>query len=174
MSRTSATLKMFCIFLVPGQSPRNVIVRVINSTALSISWDAIDPTFYHGIFLGYNVSLTNQDTGEHIYIVHDPQVSSTVFASLNEFTWYETSICGFTSKGCGPSDIQTVRTFEDSKSMYTLQTSYHVSGVLVKETKSYFKKYLDARSIVRILYSICITDCTHKPILLKCKVLFFI
>lgn len=103
------------LYAVPSQSPANLKVTDQNSTSISLSWDPIDPSFYHGVFLGYNLTLINEKTGEKRTFIYNKDKLSSVLNGLNEFTKYRIKVCGMTRKGSGADSEILVTTNEDSR-----------------------------------------------------------
>jgi hypothetical protein len=106
------------LFIVPSKPPGNFQVNVQSSTSILVTWEAIAQEFVHGIFLGYNVSVTKHGWDNELitrYEIIKPGTHTLPLDNLGKFTTYTISACGFTSKGCGVSSSMTVKTAEDSK-----------------------------------------------------------
>uniref|UniRef100_A0A7E4ZS71 Down syndrome cell adhesion molecule-like protein Dscam2 n=1 Tax=Panagrellus redivivus TaxID=6233 RepID=A0A7E4ZS71_PANRE len=105
---------------IPMQAPQNVLVRVLNSTAIQVSFDPPDQQMIPGVTLGYKIDLWKGPAHEGLpyrTIKIDPELSriDEIINGLEKFGHYNlTSVC-FTSPGDGPSsDAIEVITEEDT------------------------------------------------------------
>ena len=108
---------MCYICLGPSAPPQNVTTMVINSTAISISWDPPPFLDQNGDIIGYQLMITNQNRTNSSAVVDNVRVSnitSYVATELEEFEVYSIEIAAQTAIGLGPfNDPVSNQTFED-------------------------------------------------------------
>ena len=94
---------------IPIRAPLNFRAYAINSTCISMSWNAPPPQFVNGIILGYKLIMMN--TSVQIIDNLSPNLLSNSSSSssiqyfqcgLLKFTQYSLSVLAFTSSGDGP------------------------------------------------------------------------
>ena len=101
--------------LGPSAPPQNVITIVINSTAISISWNPPPFLDQNGDIIGYQLMITNQNRTNSSAIVYNiTNITSYVAIMLEEFEVYSIEIAARTFVGLGPfSDPVNNQTFTD-------------------------------------------------------------
>lgn len=97
---------------IPIRAPLNFKANSINSTCISMSWNAPPPQFVNGIILGYKLNITisssNQsqirviDTSSPNFIANNSNIQYSE-CNLLKFTQYTLSSLAYTSSGDGPS-----------------------------------------------------------------------
>lgn len=113
---TSEYLSYFVFTIsVPSEPPSEFSVTARSSTAISAEWKHIDPAFIHGILLGYNVSVTNLESGEKKFQLYGISHSYSLVENLKRYTDYLIKVCGYTSKGCGVTAEDRIKTLEDGE-----------------------------------------------------------
>ncbi|ULT96732.1 hypothetical protein L3Y34_004937 [Caenorhabditis briggsae] len=104
----------------PTQAPKNVRVKVLNSTAVSLEFTAPEQQRIPGVNLGYKVQFWKgePEKGElYKQVILDPdrRQLSTVVNELEKFGHYNLTVLCFTTPGDGPkSNILRVVTEEDT------------------------------------------------------------
>lgn len=88
---------------------------VINSTAISVSWDPPPFLDQNGDIIGYQLMITNQNrTNSSASVFNVTGITSYVATMLEEFEVYSIEIAARTAIGLGPfSDPVRNQTFED-------------------------------------------------------------
>ncbi|XP_060598307.1 protein sidekick-like [Ruditapes philippinarum] len=106
---------------LPTASPKDLRVRVLNSTAVNVSWTPPNQEYIHGKNLGYKVlalKLDKKPTQSEMIVPHDPSnpigTQHAILHNLKPFTVYEISVLCYTGQGDGPqSNTKAVKTAED-------------------------------------------------------------
>ncbi len=90
----------------PSGAPVLLVPVIINSTAVSLSWDDVNCTDRNGIITGYIVQYTI--TGGMTVTVNINATNSVVIAGLIKFRVYSFSVAAINDNGIGPySNEQT-------------------------------------------------------------------
>ena len=112
-------LRIYTINICVGPSapPQNVTTMVISSTSISVYWNPPPLPDQNGDIIGYQLGITNQDTGNSSgYVVNVTNMTSYVAINLQKFEVYSFEIAAMTVIGLGPfSDVVTNQTLEDGK-----------------------------------------------------------
>uniref|UniRef100_A0AAF5DSP0 Thioredoxin domain-containing protein n=2 Tax=Strongyloides stercoralis TaxID=6248 RepID=A0AAF5DSP0_STRER len=106
---------------IPLQSPRNIDVDIINSTAVNVSFEAPEQQMVPGQILGYKIEMWKDwyNNGESEPVRTIPLMPnygriSSLITGLDKFGHYNLTILAFTSAGDGPrSDPIDVITDQD-------------------------------------------------------------
>ncbi|CAB3409107.1 unnamed protein product [Caenorhabditis bovis] len=140
---------------VPTQAPKNVKVKILNSTAVSVDFTAPDQQRIPGVNLGYKVQFWDGEPEKgklykEVLLDPDRRQLSTVVTDLEKFGHYNLTVLCFTTPGDGPkSNPVAVITDEDTPDgvdslsiaevMYngaviTWNPPLHENGVITKYT----------------------------------------
>ena len=106
-------------FAVPSDSPMNVSVTVLNSTAMSVQWNKIDPLHENGHIIMYEISYKPITTFNDLLKTLSENTTgnrSIILVNLQEYVEYAISVRGYTNVGPGPYSIPVSgTTSEDGK-----------------------------------------------------------
>lgn len=107
--------KLYIFIVEPGGPPQGLATTALSSTSVKVEWLEIDPALQFGIILSYKIKY--QRTDKKDALKETISLSTTaVLSDLNEYTDYDISVAGSTSKGAGIfSTIITQKTLEDRK-----------------------------------------------------------
>ena len=75
---------------------------IINSTAVSLSWDEVNCTERNGAITGYSVQYSIVGEIQFTTVNVTGDVTSTVIDGLKEFTIYLVSVAAINGNGIGP------------------------------------------------------------------------
>lgn len=103
---------------IPEAPPSDVRVKVVNSTAINVTWKPPNPQQINGINQGYKITASN---GESIVtlkvapnLINPLEEQNCTLSALKKFTSYNVTVLCFTHPGEGVSSSPIlVRTFED-------------------------------------------------------------
>ena len=85
----------------------------LNSTHVYLMWNQLPSNQTNGIILGYNISVTELETGDMFqYTGFD---NETTIGDLHPHYCYNFSIAAYTSAGYGPTTYVVVKTAEARK-----------------------------------------------------------
>jgi protein sidekick len=108
---------------IPEAPPRDVKVKVLNSTSVLISWNAPNPQQINGINQGYKIQATRitENNEKEIKTLKVPPnlinpfgKQNCTLTNLKKFSQYNITILCFTNPGDGiPSQPIQIRTYED-------------------------------------------------------------
>ncbi|XP_053704859.1 neural cell adhesion molecule L1.2 isoform X1 [Synchiropus splendidus] len=97
---------------VPLEAPMDVAVEMLNSTAIEVTWAAVDQSTVRGRLLGYKIHLTRVGTRGHLRgrRAREPTLTvltgageqKKVIANLRPYSRYKLAVNVFNSKGDGP------------------------------------------------------------------------
>ncbi|XP_054636541.1 neural cell adhesion molecule L1.2 isoform X2 [Dunckerocampus dactyliophorus] len=97
---------------IPLEAPMNVGVALLNSTAIRVTWAAIDRETVRGHLLGYKIHLTRVSSLSHHRARREPSITVVVATGANEerkvigdlqpYSHYTLTVSVFNSKGDGP------------------------------------------------------------------------
>jgi len=106
---------IFCS--VPSKPPQFVEVKVLSSTAISVSWKAPHQDSIHGQLQGYKIRYHRVGQPDNVNIKKvGSNVLNVTIKKLGKFTTYKIIVLAFTSKGDGATSTEIkVTTAEDSK-----------------------------------------------------------
>ena len=106
-------------FLAPISSPLNVIVTVVSSVAISVTWEPPLAQNQNGIIVSYIIQLYDTLNDQTTLYEREGHHSQLVIDTLHPYYVYDVSMAAATVE-LGPfSATQSVQTFQDSQ--YTLQ-----------------------------------------------------
>ncbi|CAB1330155.1 unnamed protein product, partial [Coregonus sp. 'balchen'] len=94
--------------IVPMEAPMNVGVMLLNSSAIRVTWEAVDQETVRGHLLGYKIHLTRFGSRGHHRgrRAREPETSVVVETGPNEenrpYSHYAFTVTVFNSKGEGP------------------------------------------------------------------------
>ena len=117
-------LRTFTTFLFPctdpDAAPQEVMVMVISSTEITVSWEEVPAISQNGLITMYEIQYEPLETFDDQLSVETVITSGPVLmmnlTGLEEYVVYNISIRAYTSTGPGPySDPLTARTSEDGK-----------------------------------------------------------
>jgi len=103
------------ILIGPSTPPQNVTTMVINSTAISVSWNLPPLLDQNGDIIAYQLMITNQNrTNSSAFVVNVTNMTYYIVTGLEEFEVYSIEIAAGTVIGFGPfSDAVRDQTFDD-------------------------------------------------------------
>ena len=90
----------YAFLLEPGGPPESLLATALSSTSIQIEWLEIDPILRFGIILSYNIKYQRTDEKDVLKEITSLN-RSAVISGLNEYTDYDLSVAGSTSKGVG-------------------------------------------------------------------------
>ena len=94
----------------PSGAPLLNVPVLINSTAISLSWDEVNCTDRNGVITGYNIRWFNTDEGVQSTVNNSGATGITI-TGLTEFRLYNISVAAMNNNGVGPySQERTVYT----------------------------------------------------------------
>lgn len=108
-------------FSVPTLPPSSFNTSAITKTTISLIWQEIPATDKHGIINGYEVTYEEEGTineTKRITLSHD--ALSVFLFKLIPFTYYNITLCGFTSKGKGVKGHLRIQTSEGGKTSFVI------------------------------------------------------
>ena len=117
-------LRTFTTFLFPctdpDAAPQEVMVMVISSTEIAVSWEEVPAISQNGEIIMYEVQYEPLEPFDDQISIETVITSGPVLmmnlTGLEEYVQYNISVRAYTSTGPGPySDPVTVRTLEDGK-----------------------------------------------------------
>jgi len=113
----STSILIHYIWVGPSAPPQNVSTMVINSTAISVSWNLPPLLDQNGHIIAYQLMITNQNrTNSSAFVVNVTNMSYYIATGLEEFEVYSIEIAASTIIGFGPfSDTVSNQTFEDGE-----------------------------------------------------------
>ena len=76
-------------------------------------WDPPPPDQIHGVILGYNINITELETGTPSYLISED--TEITIGPLHPHYTYNFSIVAFTHVGSGPTTYVILRTDEAGK-----------------------------------------------------------
>ena len=95
----------------PSQGPDIDSVHSITPTTFVITWSATPETTQNGAITGYEIFVTEEETGEKVfYKLTEASETSIHVRKLNEYTRYRVSVDAINSAGSSPSTIISVET----------------------------------------------------------------
>ena len=101
---------------VPTAPPQNTAGDILNSTTISISWEAPPPEEQNGIIQQYIIHILEIPTNMNFTYQQETEHRVLVIDSLHPDYGYECSVAAETIVGCGPfSDPFIITTHEDGK-----------------------------------------------------------
>ena len=101
--------------LAPVDAPQNIVIHVVSSIAISVTWEPPLPDDHNGIITSYTIQLYERVTGQISLIQREANHTELLIDSLHPYYEYNVSIAAETV-AVGPfSESQTVRTLEDSE-----------------------------------------------------------
>lgn len=107
-------ISMLCLqFTVPSLAPSNTVGRVVDSHTILLSWAMLPPEHHNGILQGYNITITERETGLEFHYLSAS--SMLTIPSLHPAYLYEWSVAAFTRIGRGPFSfpLSRIQTLED-------------------------------------------------------------
>ncbi|XP_022809696.1 protein sidekick-1-like isoform X1 [Stylophora pistillata] len=142
----------------PNLSPQVVIVTVVSSKSIFVSWSPVPLQDRNGIIKGYRVIYQalpngNNETETVNITTNDQDKEQTLtLEELNEFTDYSIRVLAFTAEGDGPLSVAKVNhTLEDKPSLspqavvVTVESSRSIivswSPVLIQDRNGIIKGY---------------------------------
>ncbi|XP_041701440.2 neural cell adhesion molecule L1.2 isoform X3 [Coregonus clupeaformis] len=99
---------------VPLEAPMNVGVMLLNSSAIRVTWEAVDQETVRGHLLGYKIHLTRFGSRGHhrgrrarepetsVVVETGPNEENRVLGGLRPYSHYAFTVTVFNSKGEGP------------------------------------------------------------------------
>ena len=107
-------------FTVPDHPPDNVMVTVMSSTEINVTWDRVPAINQNGIITMYEVQYEPLETfGEQIQTLTvnaTAQIMAVTLIDLQEFVNYTVAVRAYSRVGEGPYSVGvTAMTFEGSK-----------------------------------------------------------
>ncbi len=102
----------------PTSPPDNVMVMVVSSTAIMVTWDMVPAMNRNGIITVYEVQYEPLEMFDDTTLTVNMSGSATMtcLTGLQEFVDYDISVRAYTSEGEGPySTVVTEMTAEDGK-----------------------------------------------------------
>ena len=94
----------------PSAAPTNVDVSVINSTALTVQWEAVPCIEQNGDITGYTARILESGEMERVEDVGD-DVNEVTISELTPSTTYSFQVAAVNSEGTGPySDLIIIDT----------------------------------------------------------------
>ncbi len=112
---------LFVIIIVPSGHPQNVLVLVLSSTEISVTWENVKAIDQNGVIVSYEVryepleTFAGQLTTEYVNITSGAVLNATL-NGLQEFVEYNISVRAQTMVGAGPFNPEvTLRTVADGK-----------------------------------------------------------
>ena len=113
--------------LVPSGAPNDVQVVGINSTSITLSWNAPSAEEQNGIIRYYYIIVTDVSTGNASSHVTSLQEEVTLI-DLTPYTDYDIAIAAYTI-GEGPYSASiSITTDEDGKTLLTIGTCISNTG----------------------------------------------
>ncbi len=85
---------------MPTSSPTDLVVIVLNSTAVQIFWNLPPISEQNGVIIKYNVSVTDVETEEMFFLISFP--TDVTFGEMQPYTMYYCSVAAYTLVGSGP------------------------------------------------------------------------
>ena len=117
------TLHRFILIIAPSGIPENILVRVLTSTNIRVSWEEVSEVERHGVITEYEImveQLISFGERNSESIIVDSRNLSIILMDLEEYMEYNISVRAYTSVGPGPYSVGIVRrTLEDGKSLFT-------------------------------------------------------
>ena len=105
----------FCFFnTVPGSTPLNLNISIINSSTLQLSWT--QPLIPNGIITKYTINCIEENNKNHTVVTSTTMI---LVSDLSPYTNYTCSVFGHTRVGRGPPIIGIGITDEDSECVRT-------------------------------------------------------
>lgn len=108
---------------VPSQPPHSVIIHVLSSQSMEVTWSKPPSNAINGKLLGYRVYYYSIKNPEKVFnrTVTDPNERNATLRGLGKFTTYMIRVVAFTRKGEGvTSPAKGGTTLEDSKFNFAL------------------------------------------------------
>ena len=104
------------IYSEPTGKVQNFQANTINSTAIEVSWEALDERDRNGIIDYYSITY-GDDTNKSVNVSAADHVTEfrKVFANLQKYKEYEFIIKAHNEKGFGPTSKKKNMTDEDGK-----------------------------------------------------------
>ncbi len=85
---------------MPTSSPTDLVVIILNSTAVQIFWNLPPISEQNGVIIKYNVSVTDVETEEMFFLISFP--TDVTFGEMQPYTMYYCSVAAYTLVGSGP------------------------------------------------------------------------
>lgn len=105
------------VFEAPSGPPQNFTGEVVNSTAISLSWEPPALSQQNGVIDFYNISITDATTTTQTSLEVSSEHTQQVIASLHPYYLYEFRIAAATiSLGIYSSSL-ALRTLQDGKKL---------------------------------------------------------
>ncbi|ODM93984.1 Roundabout 2 [Orchesella cincta] len=86
----------------PSAPPKNLVFKMMNSTAGSVRWSPLESQQHNGILRGFRVEIRGNDSRLHAEMDFGPNITSIVLSNLTLGRSYFVRVCGYTSVGFGP------------------------------------------------------------------------
>ena len=120
------------LFIAPTVAPSSVIVEVINSSSISISWSKPDKSVLHGILRRYDLEYRRVECNESYPVSvknnswNQSRVANTssklMISGLEFWSCYELKVRAVTIGGGPFSVVQQVRTLEHGELLSNIPT----------------------------------------------------
>ena len=104
------------LYIAPSSPPLLITADEISSDFFYLSWDPPPQPEQNGEIIGYNVSVTNFNTGALTTIF--TLINSTEVASLRPFTTYTYAVAALTTAGIGPFSVLSILTTNEAGTLY--------------------------------------------------------
>lgn len=104
--------------LVPSQPPHSVIIRVLSSQSMEVTWSKPPTNAINGKLLGYRVYYYSTKNPEQVFnrTVTKADERNATLTGLRKFTSYRVRVVAFTRVGEGVASLpRGGTTLEDSK-----------------------------------------------------------
>lgn len=104
--------------LVPSQPPHSVIIRVLSSQSMEVTWSKPPTNVINGKLLGYRVYYYSTKNPDQVFnrTVTKPDERNVTLTGLHKFTSYRVRVVAFTRVGEGVASLpKGGTTLEDSK-----------------------------------------------------------
>ena len=120
IARRKFSFNIFYLFLslVPSQPPHSVIVRVLSSQSMEVTWSKPPTNVINGKLLGYRVYYYSTKNRDQVFnrTVTKPDERNVTLTGLHKFTSYRVKVVAFTRVGEGVASLPKGGiTLEDSK-----------------------------------------------------------
>lgn len=103
---------------VPSQPPHSIIITVLSSQSMEVTWSSPPSNAINGKLLGYRVYYHSTKNPENVFnrTVSEKNGRNVTLTGLGKFTTYRIRVVAFTSKGEGAaSPARGGTTLEDSE-----------------------------------------------------------
>jgi receptor-type tyrosine-protein phosphatase Q len=96
----------------PSEPPSNFNVNYNDEDGiLHLSWDELAQV--NGTLLGYVVTCTSVDADNEILSANVTMKTNVNLTNVETDTYYNCTVCGYTSAGCGPHAMKTISTHDN-------------------------------------------------------------